>query len=144
MSVYTLAANAWEIVDVLCRRQLVASLSDQTRERLPDDRSLKLDVVNEPYRNFFKHADRDPEGTIGGFDDEKDDHLLMLAVEDLLRLQDAKLVECQIFQSWYLGVYPEKIAPEAADRVLAAIERVLPDLGATASFASKERWGENC
>ncbi len=134
VSVFTLAANAWEIVDVLCRRQRVQSLSEETAHHLPTDLSLKHDFVNQPYRNFFKHADRDPDGTVRDFGDEKNDPMLMLAVEDLLRLQDAKLVECQIFQTWYLGVYPEKLAPEARKKVLPAIDRALPDL------ARKPRW----
>ena len=128
VSVHTLAANAWEIVDVLCTRQRVNSLSGETRGHLAAGRSLKHDLINEPYRNFFEHADRDPEGTIEGFGDEMNDHVLMLAVEDLLRVEETKLLECQIFQKWYLAAYPEKIAPGDVERVLPAICEMLPGL----------------
>ena len=122
VSVYTLAANAWEIVDVLCRRRGVDSLSEQTQGHLPDGRSLKRDFINKPFRNFFKHADRDPDGTVEGFRDEQNDHILILAVEDLLRLEEKKLFECQIFQTWYIAAYPEKFAPQALERVLLTSE----------------------
>ena len=127
VSVYTLAANAQEIVDVLCTRQGIDSLSGQARGNLSGDRSLK-DLINDPYRNFFKHADRDPDATIGGFSDEQNDHLLMLAVEDLLRLEAPKLIECQIFQTWYLAAYPERIAPADLERFLRLIREKLPGL----------------
>lgn len=138
VSVHTLAANAWEILDVLCRRQDVASLSRQTQDHLSDGRSLKYDLINEPYRNFFKHADRDPEGTVTGFNDEKNDHLLMLAVEDLLRLEERKLFEGQIFQSWYLAAYPEKIAADDVERVLPALRELLPGLAQKARSDQKK------
>ena len=129
VSVYTLAANAWEIVDKLCRIRDVDSLSEQTRGNLSNGQSLRRDLINQPYRNFFKHADKDPEGAIKGFSDEKNDHLLMLAVEDLLRLEQTKLFECQFFQTWYLAVYEEKIANEALKSVLPRIRQALPGMG---------------
>ncbi len=128
VSVYTLAANAWEIVDVLCKSGDVDSLSVETEGRLALGLSLKRDFINDPYRNFFKHADRDREGMIAGFRDERNDHLLMLAVEDLLRLEEINLLECQVFQTWYLAAYPEKIASEDVQRVLPAIRELLPGL----------------
>ena len=129
VSVYTLAANAWEVVDVLCRRRGVDSLSRETEGRLRSGRSLRHDFINQPYRNFFKHADRYSEGTVEGFRDESNDHLLMLAAEDLLRLEEAKLLECQVFQIWYLAAYPEKIAAGALDGVVPVIHEALPNLG---------------
>jgi hypothetical protein len=60
VSVFSLASNAWEIVDALCRRANIESLSLETQDHLPKDKKLRRDYINEPYRNFFKHADRDP------------------------------------------------------------------------------------
>lgn len=128
VSVYTLAANAWEIIDVLCKRRGVRGLSGETQGRLPEGVSLKRDLVNDPYRNFFKHADRDPEGKVTGFRDQRNDHVIMLAAEDLLRVTETKLLECQVFQTWYLAAYPEKIAPEAAGKVLPTLGELLPGL----------------
>ena len=127
VSIYTLAANAWEIVDVLCKANGVESYSKQARENIPDDKSLKRDCIN-PYRNFFKHADRDPDGILEKFSDDKNDHLLFSVVEDLLRLEQIKLFECVIFQPWYLAVYEEKIAPEARDKFLPKVRDIFPNI----------------
>ena len=128
VSVYTLAANAWEIIDVLCKKQEVESLSKQTQENLSKHQSLKHDFINKPYRNFFKHADSDPEGTVEGFSDDKNDHLLILAVDDLMRLHQKSPFECQVFQLWYLAVYDEKIAGEELERIMPTIRSAFPDI----------------
>lgn len=141
VSVYTLAANAWEIVDKLCKIRDVDSLSKQMRGNLRDGQSLRRDLINQPYRNFFKHADKDPEGAIEGFSDDKNDHLLILVVEDVLRLEQTKLFECQIFPIWYLGVYEEKIANEALKSVLPRIRQALPGMGKL-SRSEQKRMGK--
>lgn len=59
VSIFSLAANAWEIIDVLCKNADVSSLSNHARENIPTGKNLKYDYINSPYRNFFKHADND-------------------------------------------------------------------------------------
>jgi hypothetical protein len=86
ISVYSLAANAWEVIDALCGRAGVSSMSSDTRGHIPEGKDLKRDYINSPYRNFFKHADRDPEGVLDGFDESNVDSILFLAVEDYIRL----------------------------------------------------------
>ena len=142
VSVYTLAANAWEIVDVLCRNRGVESFSEQIRENIPDGKSLKHDFINAPYRNFFKHADNDPDGIVEGFSDDKNDHVLFTAVEDLIRLEQLALFECQVFQIWYLAVYEEKIAAEELERVLPKIREALPIL-VSCLAPNRREWAEN-
>lgn len=127
VSVYTLAANAWEIIDTLCTLSGVDSASNQSREHAAG-RDLKRDYINSPYRNFFKHADRDPDGTLTGFDDGKNDALLFLAAEDYLRLNSESPLELQVYQMWYLTINREKIAPGALDEVMPAIVSVFPKL----------------
>lgn len=129
VSVFTLATNAWEIVDVLCKSQNIASLSVETEGRLPEGKSLKHDFVNKPFRNFFKHADRDPDGKVSGFSDRENDHILMLATEDLLRLENIQLLECQIFQAWYLATNEERISNEARPKILPKVRARFPSIG---------------
>ena len=96
---------------MLCKIREVDNFSRQARENLPDGKLLKLDFINQPFRNFFKHANKDPEGTIDGFTDDKNDHILLLAAEDLLRLEHPALFECQVFQIWYLVDSEKSIYP---------------------------------
>ncbi|KVF43016.1 hypothetical protein [Burkholderia seminalis] len=112
VSVYSLASNAWEVIDVLCTSAGVESFSKQARENLPDGHTLKY-YVNEPCRNFFKHAEQDPnpdssvelrEANVAA--------ILFLAVEDYIRFRQGGPVEAQVFQLWFIAAFPEKVAED--------------------------------
>lgn len=126
VSVYSLAANAWEVIDTLCTREGVDSISEQTREHLPKGKNLKTDYINHPYRNFFKHADRDPDATLANFDESTIDSVIFLAVEDYLRLHKKSPVEFQVFQLWYLAANIEKISVDDLTAILDSIEPAFP------------------
>ncbi|WP_446332861.1 hypothetical protein [Burkholderia pseudomallei] len=112
VSVYSLASNAWEVIDVLCTSAGVESFSKQARENLPAGHTLKH-YINEPCRNFFKHAEQDPnpdssvelrEANVAA--------ILFLAVEDYIRFRQGGPVEAQVFQLWFIAVFPEKVAED--------------------------------
>jgi hypothetical protein len=124
--VFSLAANAWEVIDALCTRAGVASASTQTRGHLTAGKDLKRDYINSPFRNFFKHADRDPDGLLEGFESSAVDPVLFLAVEDYIRIRGKSPVEFQVFQLWFLACHPEKIARDRAGDVLDAAGRMFP------------------
>jgi len=126
VSVFSLAANAWEVIDALCNKEGIDSLSSQTREHLPKEKDLKYDYINSPYRNFFKHADRDPEAILPSFNESNVDSLLLLAVEDYLRLLKKSPIEFQVFQLWYFAINVEKISSDALSEVLESIEFAFP------------------
>jgi len=128
ISIYSLASNAWEVIDVLCAQAGVASISNETREHIPPGRDLKRDYVNSPYRNFFKHADNDPDAVLAGFDESNVDSILMLAVEDYLRLNKRSPVEFQVFQLWYLATHIDKVAKDALAKVLRDVEGAFPKI----------------
>ncbi|MGL4318006.1 MAG: hypothetical protein ACRCTL_15505 [Pseudomonas sp.] len=128
VSVYSLATNAWEIIDTLCERQGIESASAQTREHLPEGKILKRDYINSPYRNFFKHADRDPDEVLEEFSESSADSVLFLAVEDYLRLLKKSPIEFQVFQLWYLAIHVEKIAPDALTEITEQIEYAFPSI----------------
>ena len=132
VSIFSLAANAWEIIDVLCNKEGVLSLSNQSREHIPSGKNLKLDYINSPYRNFFKHADRDPDAVLASFNEPDVDALIFLAVEDYLRLLDKSPIEFQVFQLWYMSIYSDKLTAEALSEILEAIESTFPDIGSLA------------
>ncbi|CAE6886718.1 hypothetical protein R75471_02125 [Paraburkholderia domus] len=112
VSVYSLASNAWEVIDVLCTSAGVDSFSKQTRENLPAGQTLKH-YINQPCRNFFKHADQDPnpdssvellEANVSA--------IVFLAVEDYIRFRQGGPVEAQVFQVWFIAVSPEKVSED--------------------------------
>jgi hypothetical protein len=129
VSVFSLAANAWEIIDVLCNKEGVVSLSNQSREQISSGKDLKYDYINSPYRNFFKHADRDPEAVLPHFNESDVDALIFLAVEDYIRLQKKSPIELQVFQLWYMSIYSDKLTADALGEILEIIESTFPDIG---------------
>lgn len=129
VSIFTLAANAWEIIDALCTRNGVESMSSQAREYIAADKDLKRDYINSPFRNFFKHADRDPDEVLQDFDESKVDGILFLAVEDYIRMRQKSPIELQVYQLWYLACHPEKVATDQRlEDVLAAASRIFPKI----------------
>ncbi len=128
VSIYSLAANAWEVIDVLCRRAEVHSMSEQTRQNVPDGKDLKRSYINSPYRNFFKHAESDAEVALEPIPTSQVESVLFLATEDYLRLSKRAPIQLQVFQVWYLAKYPEKLDPAAAEELATTILKTLPDL----------------
>lgn len=129
VSVYSLASNAWEVIDVLCTSANVESFSKQARENLPDGHTLNH-YINEPCRNFFKHAkqDPDPDSSVELLESNVA-AILFLAVEDYMRLRQGGPVEAQVFQAWFIAVFPEKVADEpVAQSVLEDVNLAFPGI----------------
>lgn len=140
VSILTLAANAWEIIDTLCNRQGTDSFSNQTRENLPPGTDLMFDFINKPYRNFFKHADRDPDGVVV-VQRGVVAAIVFLAVEDYIRLNKRSPVEAQVFQLWYVAVFPEKLSNDAMNGVLEGAAHYFPGI---ASLPGPEQIAMGC
>lgn len=128
VSIFTLAANAWEVIDALCVHNGLQSMSIQSREYIAAGKDLKRDYVNAPYRNFFKHADRDPADVLEDFDPSMVDGLLFLAVEDYLRLVRRSPIQFQVYQLWYLATQPEKITSENLEQIFQDIDDIFPNI----------------
>ncbi len=128
VSVYTLAGNAWEILDALCRHRGLDGWSIHADEQLPNGVSLKRHVIN-PYRNFFKHADKDPEDTLKGFSDVLNEHLLFFAAAESFLLGKTRLVESAIFHTWYFAVDEKRIPNDVREEILPMARDQFPSIG---------------
>jgi hypothetical protein len=135
VSVYSLASNAWEVIDVLCMSAGVASFSKQARENLPAGHTLKY-YINEPCRNFFKHAEQDPNPDssvelLGA----NVTAILFLAVEDYMRFRQGGPVEAQVFQLWFIAAFPEKVTQDdpVAQSKLESAKHAFPGIATLAS-----------
>ena len=129
VSVYTLASNAWEVIDELCKLRDIDTVSDQTRKHIGPLKDLGKDYINQPYRNFFKHADRDPHGKAEGFNAQSSEGVLFLAAEDYTRLHGKSPVEVQVYSIWFCSKYPEKLSSAATKRFLPKAKALFPDIG---------------
>jgi hypothetical protein len=128
VSVYSLAANAWEVIDVLCIRAGVESMSVQARENVPAGKDLKRNYINSPHRNFFKHAESDPDACLEPPSITHLEGLIFLAVEDYIRLHRRSPIQLQAFQAWYLAKYPDKIDPKVANGLTDNLQAAFPGL----------------
>jgi hypothetical protein len=128
VSIYSLAANSWEVIDALCVSTGVQSLSQQTRTHIASGKDLKSNYINSPYRNFFKHADRDPDAVLDSFQDRDVDSIIFLATEDYIRFLGKSPVELQVFQLWYLGCNTAMVATNNMASVLDACNVLFPKL----------------
>lgn len=119
VSVYTLATNAQEILSTLCDRQGLRSLrANIARPAGMSDVEVQGKLIN-PARNFFKHADRDPDGVWTDFVETDCDHILIIPCFDIVELERKSPIEVQVFLTWYGALYPEKI-PSPSDWSIAA------------------------
>ncbi|TAM48877.1 MAG: hypothetical protein EPN57_27075 [Paraburkholderia sp.] len=134
VSIYSLASNAWEIIDVLCTSTGVESFSKQTRGNLPAGHTLSY-YINEPCRNFFKHAKQDPNPDNSVELSEADVvAILFLAVEDYIRLRQGGPVEAQVFQAWFIAVFPEKVVDDpVAQSMLDNVHLAFPGIAILAA-----------
>jgi hypothetical protein len=133
VSIYSLATNAWEIIDVLCIKAGIESMSIQARGFIPAGKDLKRNYVNSPYRNFFKHAENDPDQTVEPLSPSHVEGLVFLAVEDYIRLNSRSPVQFQIFQLWYLAKHPEKLDPTVASELIEVVTKAFPGLASLPS-----------
>lgn len=134
VSVYSLASNAWEVIDVLCTSAGIESFSKQARENLPAGQTLKY-YINQPCRNFFKHADQDPNPDSSvELREANVSAILFLAVEDYIRLRQGGPVEAQVFQAWFIAVFPEKVSEDdpVAQSILNSAKLAFPGIATLA------------
>jgi hypothetical protein len=118
----------------------VESFPKQARENLPAGHTLKY-YINEPCRNFFKHAERDPNpDSLVELREANVAAILFLAVEDYIRLRQGGPVEAQVFQPWFIAVFPEKVAEDdpVAQSKLESARLAFPGIATLASSDKNE------
>jgi len=128
VSIHSLATNAWEVIDAICMKEGINSISNDTREHIVCSKDLKKDYINNPFRNFFKHADRDVDSVLTGFSDDQNDSIIFLGVEDYIRLKKVSPIEFQVYQLWYIALNTNKIAHEPLSEILETLENVFPKI----------------
>jgi hypothetical protein len=139
ISIYTLAHAAWEVLDALCKhRDVVRFRAEMCRANgLSEDEIKRIASYG---RNFFKHADKDPDSVLEDFSDELNDHVLVGAAFDYGEIANNKPMELQVFQLWYFAAHPEKALRPAMDDIIAVGEKLFPGIGAM-SRRQKKRAG---
>ncbi|MBM3544979.1 MAG: hypothetical protein FJX44_10845 [Alphaproteobacteria bacterium] len=110
VSVHTLAHASWEILSCLCRADGIHPFAEKTSIILEQD-ARQIRRMASRYKNFFKHADRDPGEALDDFGDLENDWVLFAAASDLKSLCDDKVpIEVMVFFIWYLNInFPKEL-----------------------------------
>lgn len=65
---------------------------------------------------------------LSNFDETNVESLIFLAVEDYIRLLKKSPVELQVYQLWFLAIYPHKITDKDLIEILKIIKSTFPDI----------------
>lgn len=115
ISVHTLACAAHEIISTLNEKHGNSTmiLSDKLINKEYKEEFRK--IMSEA-KNFFKHADKDPEGALD-FNPEQNEIFLLDCCENYQILTGEKVPYFLIYQYWYYSKYPDVIKSLNSDEV---------------------------
>lgn len=108
IAVYSLATNVWEICDALSKRAKATTIADH----IGDVHGLSFaeikKLINAP-RNFIKHADRDPDGSIADITHLDCDAIVMTACLDYMAASGRSPAIVGLFVIWYCAINPDRV-----------------------------------
>jgi len=127
VAVHTLAAAAQAVMrDIATARTLEHTSILHDNPMVPDEtRADWHRAINAP-RNFFKHANKDPQGTIE-FDEKTNAQLLLDASLILTQLDKQALREASVFPGWFTIANPELGLSKNAIGDYCVRNRISPD-----------------
>jgi hypothetical protein len=133
--VYSVACAAREIIHSLCEKRKIKSFFDEILEDHPHLSRRDLRRLADQHRNFFKHADSDPDAVLEQFSDDSNDAVLFVATHDFGRLTGGMPIEMQVFETWFLSCDPTKLVPGHEE----AIASLFPGISTMNRFEKKHR-----
>ena len=98
------------------------------------------------FANFMKHADRDPDAVLEGFEDDEIDPFLLIACKDFGEITGGMPIEAQVFEAWWYAAHIEKLsdAPRAMRELAKLSIPVFPIGFRSATRDAKKRMGLAC
>ena len=133
--IYSIACAAREIIHTLCEKRGIKSFFDQILDDNPHISKKDLRKMADKNRNFFKHANSDPDAVLEQFSDVENDAVLFVATHDFGRLCGGMPPELQVFEAWYLCCHPIKVTPGHEE----SIATLFPGLSTMTRFEKKHR-----
>lgn len=118
ISVHTLACAAAEVLDQLCAHRGVRSVRQELLDLVRTDKRKEVSRALNAARNFFKHADTDPDEVLTGFADDRNLYPLLLACLGLRRVLGEKAplpVEVGVYEGWVSIIKPDALALPATN-----------------------------
>lgn len=112
ISIHTLTSASGQIVeDILKSRKRPSLIEDVVLKFVKDEkRDYVRKKLREP-RNFFKHADKEPEGMLE-FNPAANDSHLFVTCSSYSLLTGERIPQMVLFECWYLLQYPDLVLDE--------------------------------
>lgn len=116
VSVHCLAMAGGEIAEWLAEKFTGSAFKNHILETFPSMDIKELREIQRRYANAFKHAtnrkgqDRNDISTLAQFDGTVNDATLFIGWYDFGMSGQARPIEAQVFEAWYLAKHPEKIS----------------------------------
>ena len=108
VAIHTLAAATYQIISDICKHKgIQRELEDSS---ILDDMGVKGEVlaaIRKP-QNFFKHADKDPEGFVR-FNPLLNICLILYAVQYFFAISGKQFPEGQVFRAWFFLRFPDRM-----------------------------------
>lgn len=133
--IYSIACAAREIIHALCEKRKIKTFFDEVLEEYPHISKKELRRLADLYRNFFKHADQDPDAVLDEFSDDANDAVIFVATHDFGRLVGGMPIEMQVFEVWFLACHPSKIRQGQEEQIAS----LFPDISTMTRFEKKHR-----
>ncbi len=126
--IYSLTSSAREILTTIGDKTGTETVLHAVAKR--QGKTLKELVAQvHVFASFFKHADRDPHGTLT-FAETEVDPVLAMAVQDFARITGGLPVEGQVFEVWIYALAFKKVseAPLKGQRVIKLAIKQFPGI----------------
>jgi hypothetical protein len=127
VSIYTLTAASHEILRRLVEAKGGGSFMKDSDFIKPESKKEYIDFLNRP-QNFFKHADRDPNGVLDFRPQGTDIWLLDCVMMQRALSTGPVLREFYLFEVWFNVEYPNLLKPEAVGPILGGIWQFIQEL----------------
>jgi hypothetical protein len=120
VSVHILACGGGEVAEHLAHRAQQEPFVTEIMATFDHLEVRDIRRIRNQYWNAFKHATtlsgqiRADDELLANFDDWQNDHALFVGWYDYMMAVGQLPIEAQVFQVWYLALYPEKLAPEVS------------------------------
>jgi hypothetical protein len=116
--IHTVIASAHQVLIDVGKEQGIVSVVKNPKGMTREEFRKHVRTVNEPY-NFFKHADKDPEGKINIALIERFTSDFMLdAILMLQNISGEIPLEAKVFWSWFVSTYPDEFSDCPEDGAL--------------------------
>ncbi len=136
VSIHTLVAAAYNVLHALNKTKGGEPMivKDRFVEYVkPEHHREFIDRINSA-ENFFKHADRDPEGVLD-FNPQQSEYLLIDAVSQYFKLSGEDLPLFAVFRGWYVANNPHLFDfPPEQQRMLHTNSPSIVELGRARYF----------